>query len=66
MKLLRTALVDGEYEMGEVEFLEKLSDDLNIDRAKKIQIASFFYDYDELEDENKEEAKEALNNILSR
>lgn len=66
MKILRTALVDGDYEIGEVDFLEKLSNDLNIDRAKKIQIANFFYEYNELEDENKEEAKEMLNNILSR
>ena len=52
-ELVGLALVDGDYENEEVDFLEKISKDLNISRAKKIQVANCFYNFSEKDGEEK-------------
>lgn len=52
-ELVRIGLVDEDCDIEEVDFLEKLSKDLNISRAKKIQIANCFYNFSEKEGEVK-------------
>lgn len=52
-ELVRIGLVDEECDIEEVDFLEKVSKDLNISRAKKIQIANCFYNFSEKEGEVK-------------
>ena len=44
-ELVGLALVDGEYEDEEIDFLEKVSSELNISRAKKFAIANYFYNF---------------------
>lgn len=44
-ELVGLALVDGEYEDEEVDFLEKIADEFNITRAKKFAIANYFYNF---------------------
>ncbi|MGL5149601.1 MAG: hypothetical protein ACRC7N_03385 [Clostridium sp.] len=69
-ELVGLALVDGEYEEKEVDFLDKLAVDLNIPRDKRIAFANFFfnfkevYDFSVVESDNKiqllQESAEAL------
>ena len=44
-ELVGLALVDGEYEDEEIDFLEKVSSELNISRAKKFALANYFYNF---------------------
>ncbi|VYU60873.1 hypothetical protein [Clostridium tertium] len=44
-ELVGLALVDGEYEEEEVDFLEKIASEFNIPRAKRIAIANYFYNF---------------------
>ena len=44
-ELVGLALIDGEYEEKEVEFLEKVGNELNIARSKKIAFANYFYNF---------------------
>lgn len=44
-ELVGLALVDGEYEEEEVDFLEKIAAKFNIPRAKRIAIANYFYNF---------------------
>lgn len=44
-ELVGLALVDGEYEEEEVDFLEKIAAEFNIPRAKRIAIANYFYNF---------------------
>ena len=44
-ELVGLALVDGEYEDEEVDFLEKIAAEFNIPRAKRIAIANYFYNF---------------------
>ena len=44
-ELVGLALVDGEYEDEEIDFLEKVASELNISRAKKFAIANYFYNF---------------------
>ena len=56
-ELVSLALADGEYEIHEVDFLEKIAEELKIERSKKIAIANYFYKYadgDKLSNENKD------------
>ena len=46
-ELVRIGLVDEDCDIEEVDFLEKISKDLNISRAKKIQVANCFYNFSE-------------------
>ena len=52
-ELVRIGLVDEDCDIEEVDFLEKISKDLNISRAKKIQVANCFYNFSEKEGEAK-------------
>ena len=44
-ELVGLALVDGEYEDEEVDFLEKIAAELNVSRAKRFAIANYFYNF---------------------
>lgn len=44
-ELVGLALVDGEYEEEEVDFLEKIAAEFSIPRAKRIAIANYFYNF---------------------
>lgn len=63
-ELIRVGLADGEYEFGEVEFLENIAAELNISRVKKIEFANYFYKFGEAKDLNSEEAKKEAENLL--
>ena len=52
-ELVRIGLVDEDCNIEEVDFLEKISKDLNISRAKKIQVANCFYNFSEKDGEAK-------------
>ena len=52
-ELVRIGLVDEDCDIEEVDFLEKISKDLNISRAKKIQVAKCFYNFSEKDGEEK-------------
>ncbi|MGU8849085.1 hypothetical protein ACV3ZT_07215 [Clostridium perfringens] len=52
-ELIRIGLVDEDCDIEEVDFLEKISKDLNISRAKKIQVANCFYNFSEKDGEAK-------------
>lgn len=57
-ELTRVALADAEYEMSEVRFLDNLAEELNISRVKRFQMADYFYNHSEY-DEETEEKREA-------
>ncbi|WP_300380324.1 hypothetical protein [Clostridium sp.] len=57
-ELTRVALADAEYEMSEVRFLDDLAENLNISRVKRFQMADYFYNHSEYNEET-EEKKEA-------
>ena len=44
-ELVGLALIDGEYDEKEVEFLEEVGDKLGIRRNKKIAFANYFYNF---------------------
>ena len=44
-ELVGLALVDGNYENQEIDFLDKVAAELEISRSKKIEIANFFYNF---------------------
>lgn len=46
-ELVGLALIDGNYEDIEVDFLDKIAIDLDINRAIKIEFANFFYNFKE-------------------
>lgn len=52
-ELVRIGLVDEDCDIEEVDFLERISKDLNISRAKKIQVANCFYNFSEKDGEAK-------------
>ncbi|CUP60718.1 hypothetical protein [Clostridium baratii] len=47
-ELVGLALIDGNYEDIEVDFLDKIAIDLDINRSMKIEFANFFYNFKEL------------------
>lgn len=47
-EIVGLALIDGDYEEKEVDFLEKIAFDLGIPRSKKIAIANYFFTFTEL------------------
>lgn len=70
-ELVGLALVDGEYEEEEIDFLERLAYELNIPRSKKITIANYFYNFKDVynfttvdADNNIELLKDQAENIL--
>lgn len=44
-ELVGLALIDGEYDENEVDFLEKVGKELNIERNRKIAFANYFYNF---------------------
>ncbi len=55
-ELLGIALIDGEYETSEVDYLEDIATKFEIKRAEKIAFANYYFDYDnmiKLSDEDK-------------
>ena len=44
-ELIGLALIDGEYDENEVEFLEKIGKNLEIKRNKRISFANYFYNF---------------------
>lgn len=49
-ELVGLALVDGEYEDEEIDFIEKIAAEFNITRAKKFAIANYFYNFKDVYD----------------
>ena len=47
-ELVGLALIDGNYEDIEVDFLDKIAIDLDINRSIKIEFANFFYNFKEI------------------
>lgn len=47
-ELVGVALVDGEFEVSEIDFLDKIAEEFEITRAKRIAIANYFYDFDDI------------------
>lgn len=63
-ELMRMALIDGEYEIEEVEFLEKLGIEFKISRSKKFQLANFFYNNFDINDDSDKVLEEAKKVVL--
>lgn len=47
-ELVGVALVDGELEVSEIDFLDKIAEEFEITRAKRIAIANYFYDFEDI------------------
>ncbi|WP_055071840.1 hypothetical protein [Clostridium massiliamazoniense] len=60
-ELIRLGLVDSDYRISEVEFLEDISGDLGITRIQKIKYANYFYKYSEDEFLDHEDAMNEAN-----
>ncbi len=44
-ELVGLALVDGDYEDQEVDFLERIASEFKVSRAKRFAIANYFYNF---------------------
>ena len=64
-ELLGVALIDGDYETSEVDYLEEVADKFNISRATKIALANYYFDVDKMKNKSEEEVKEKLIKILN-
>ena len=51
-ELTRVALSDADYEMSEVRFLDDLAEELSISRVKRFQMANYFYNHSEYDEDN--------------
>ena len=60
-ELIKLGLVDSDYRISEVEFLENISGDLGITRIQKIKYANYFYKYSEDEFLDHEDAVNEAN-----
>lgn len=49
-EMVGLALVDGEYEDREIDYLDKIAFDLDIRRDRKIAFANYFYNFKEIYD----------------
>ncbi|WP_297437185.1 hypothetical protein [uncultured Clostridium sp.] len=56
-ELTRCGLVDDNYDMQEVEFLNEISDKLKIARATRFAFAGYFFKYSDTDRLNTEEAR---------
>lgn len=63
-ELLGLAIVDGEYENTEIDFLEDLSKDFDIDRADKFRYANFYFDIDKIKELSEVELDEKLKDVV--
>ena len=64
-ELLGVALIDGDYETSEVDYLEEVANKFNISRATKIALANYYFDVDKMKNKSEEEVKEKLIKILN-
>ena len=64
-ELLGIALIDGDYENSEVDFLEEVAEKFNISRALKIALANYYFDIDNMQNKSEEEIKDRLIKILN-
>lgn len=64
-ELLGVALIDGDYENSEVDFLEEIAEKFNISRALKIALANYYFDIDNMQNKSEEEIKDRLIKILN-
>lgn len=64
-ELLGVALIDGDYETSEVDYLEEVADKFNISRATKIALANYYFDVDKMKNKSEDEVKEKLIKILN-
>ena len=49
-ELVGLALVDGNYGEVEVDYLDKIANDLDINRSQKIAFANYFYNFKDIHD----------------
>lgn len=71
-ELVGLALVDGDYEDEEVDFLEKIASEFKISRSKRFAIANYFYNFTDIykfttvdADNNIELLREQANAIIN-
>ena len=64
-ELLGVALIDGDYETSEVDYLEEVADKYKISRSTKIALANYYFDVDKMKNKSEEEVKEKLIKILN-
>ena len=62
--LLGVALIDGDYETSEIDFLDEIANQFNISRANKIVFANYYYELDNMKDKSEEEINEKLLRII--
>lgn len=62
--LLGVALIDGDYETSEIDFLDEIANQFNISRANKIVFANYYYELDNMKDKSEEEINEKLLRIM--
>lgn len=62
-ELVGVALVDGEYKVEEIDFLEKVSAEFDVPRAKKIAIANYFYNFTDIYKFASEDADDNLDSL---
>ena len=62
--LLGVALIDGDYETSEIDFLDEIANQFNISRANKIAFANYYYELDNMKDKSEEEINEKLLRII--
>lgn len=65
-ELIRCGLVDDDYDMEEIEFLNTLSEELNIARADRFAFAGYFYKYSDTDRLDTEQAKSDAVAIIDR
>lgn len=63
-ELLGVALIDGDYETSEIDFLDEIANQFNISRANKIVFANYYYELDNMKDKSEEEINEKLLRIM--
>ncbi|MGL5635100.1 MAG: hypothetical protein ACRCX8_07810 [Sarcina sp.] len=63
-ELIRLGLVDEDYDVQEVEFLNKVSDELGITRPDRFAFAGYFYKYSDTDRLDTDQAKSDANAIL--
>ncbi|WP_066870771.1 hypothetical protein [Clostridium mediterraneense] len=64
-ELLRLGLVDEDYDMDEVEFLNHVCEELEIARSDRFAFAGYFYKYSDTDRLNTEEAQTDASIIIN-
>lgn len=63
-ELLRVALIDGEYETAEVNYLDDLAIKFGITRADKIAFANFYYNFHQVKKISEEEKNKRISQLI--